>query len=996
MVFSTLPHALIVERLLKWLCSTVLLGALTLSAWAQDFEATSLLSAADIHSLRAQLQQQPPASQDTKTLQQWYAQQDEAAFRLGDPGERERVLRAWYAALPGLDSQWTLGSFLIEMSGHVSEGFRLLEDLLKPGLSPHQAVRLRARLAFGYLEEHQLSKAQAMLDAALAIIQREFPRSRGGAQGFWLTRAEMEYYRTQARLSLRQGRFDVSLDQAQRATQKGQELKQFERFIDKRQVEYGRIYHSLAATEVAVTLTQAGRLYAAEDALREAYAVFKSYHFTDDKLVGFYRFVADLYFAQGRYQDALKLARQAQAIQKRTGLADSTVQSVWTRLRINRNLIALGRWAEVAQEFEAMDRAVASNDRAKPIARMTDQRALVQLNLGNTAEAIKIYQGWLQWSVDNFGADHYFTAFTRGLYAVALSHSSAHIPEALKEFERAIQGLTSPDALSTQYDETPFRLAQKQAIYKTYLRLLLSNTSHQTVSASQAFAVSGHLMNTSVQQAIVDAAARAAIKHPGLGEIARLDQDAKAELTSLYGLVASHSSDGRQSPIKPEVLKLVQERVGELEQLRRGYKTRIQAEFPEYFQLLQPRSPTPKDIAALLSPGDVFLSIVPAEQETYLFAIEHGGQVRSHRSTLPQAEIARLVKTLRASLDVAELGSRAPPFNLAVSHRLYQELISPFAAMLKGKDHLIVATSGTLGQLPFSVLTRSATAGEAATIPWLIRDVAVSHITSPSAWMALKRMGQSPSAAQSLMAWGDPVFGNQSGNSASVHTVRSVVNTRALRSADFDQPLVDQVRYAELPPLPETRDEVLALAKVLQADTRKDVLLGKDATRDSVIQANEDGRLHAKQVLVFATHGLLAGDLPRLDQPALAMASTLSAAESPLLTLEDVMGLRLNADWVVLSACNTAGSDGKVEEALSGLARGFFYAGSRSLLVTHWSVESESAKQLTTRTFELYKNQARLSRAQALRQSMLALMQTPQFSHPTYWAPYALVGEGGR
>jgi len=112
--------------------------------------------------------------------------------------------------------------------------------------------------------------------------------------------------------------------------------------------------------------------------------------------------------------------------------------------------------------------------------------------------------------------------------------------------------------------------------------------------------------------------------------------------------------------------------------------------------------------------------------------------------------------------------------------------------------------------------------------------------------------------------------------------------------------------------------------------------------------------------------------------------------------LEDVLGLKLNADWVVLSACNTAGADGRAEEALSGLARGFFYAGSRSLLVTHWAVESQSAMLLTTRTFETYINNAKVSRSQALQQAMLHVMQNSQFAHPTYWAPYALVGEGGR
>ena len=204
------------------------------------------------------------------------------------------------------------------------------------------------------------------------------------------------------------------------------------------------------------------------------------------------------------------------------------------------------------------------------------------------------------------------------------------------------------------------------------------------------------------------------------------------------------------------------------------------------------------------------------------------------------------------------------------------------------------------------------------------------------------------------------------------------------------------VAYSKIPKLPETRDEVSELATILSADLKNDLILGHEATRASVLKQSSSGNLARKQVVVFATHGLLAGDLPNLNQPALAMAATKDPKESPLLTLEDVLGLKLNADWVVLSACNTAGADGRAEEAMSGLARGFFYAGSRSLLVTHWSVESESAMMLTTHTFAAYKKNPQMRRAEALRQAMLETMKTPRFSHPAYWAPYALVGEGGR
>ena len=125
-----------------------------------------------------------------------------------------------------------------------------------------------------------------------------------------------------------------------------------------------------------------------------------------------------------------------------------------------------------------------------------------------------------------------------------------------------------------------------------------------------------------------------------------------------------------------------------------------------------------------------------------------------------------------------------------------------------------------------------------------------------------------------------------------------------------------------------------------------------------------------------------------------------------LLTMNEVLGLKLGADWVVLSACNTAAGDGKGAEAISGLGRVFFYAGSRALLVTHWPVETTSARALTTELFRRQAANANLTRAEALRQAQLALIDGPgyteagksvhAYAHPLFWAPYALVGDGGR
>jgi CHAT domain-containing protein len=203
--------------------------------------------------------------------------------------------------------------------------------------------------------------------------------------------------------------------------------------------------------------------------------------------------------------------------------------------------------------------------------------------------------------------------------------------------------------------------------------------------------------------------------------------------------------------------------------------------------------------------------------------------------------------------------------------------------------------------------------------------------------------------------------------------------------------------YGQIPPLPDTRDEILALAKALKADPATDVFLGSQASTANVKKLD----LSKRRVVAFATHGLLAGDFPGVAEPSLALANP-GGGQHGLLTLEDIMGLKLDADWVVLSACNTAAGDGQGADALSGLGRGFFYAGSRALLVTHWPVESVSARMLVSGIFERQAADGKLSRAEALRQSMLALMQQNSapahgfsYAHPLFWAPYALVGEGG-
>jgi CHAT domain-containing protein len=197
--------------------------------------------------------------------------------------------------------------------------------------------------------------------------------------------------------------------------------------------------------------------------------------------------------------------------------------------------------------------------------------------------------------------------------------------------------------------------------------------------------------------------------------------------------------------------------------------------------------------------------------------------------------------------------------------------------------------------------------------------------------------------------------------------------------------------------LPDTENEVRAIADVLNAD-KNDVKFGADASETTV----KNAKLDDYRIVYFATHGLVAGEVEKFAkvkaEPALALTipDTPTDLDDGLLTASEVAQLKLNADWVVLSACNTAAEGNPGAEALSGLARAFFYAGARSLVVSHWEVDSEPTVQLMTGTFQEIARDPKLSHAEALRNSILSMIDSAQSdddAHPRIWAPFVVVGE---
>jgi CHAT domain-containing protein len=484
---------------------------------------------------------------------------------------------------------------------------------------------------------------------------------------------------------------------------------------------------------------------------------------------------------------------------------------------------------------------------------------------------------------------------------------------------------------------------------------------------------------------------------------------------------------------------------------------RLAREFPDYAELANPMPLSIAAAQALLGTDEALVSWLASDKKSYVFALtrdafewktiplgtealeqkvaafRRGLDVDALRRGLERMECTQAEADKRglsrmecgqalakecaqAAAEGRGLGrtecnevaqSRRELFDLTVAHELYGALIGPVEALIRDKRHLIVVPSGALTALPFHLLV---TEKPAVAVPhvetlrdlaayrdaaWLLKRHAVSVLPSVASLKALRMFARKDLGSKPMVGFGDPVFGPEATPEAFQRTAQArAVVTRSY--TDYWQGAgIDRSKLAQaLPRLPDTADELKAVAQKLGAPA-SDIKLRKDASETNVKRAP----LADYRVVYFATHGLVAGDIKGLAEPSLALTvpKEPSDLDDGLLTASEVAQLKLNADWVVLSACNTIAGDKPGAEALSGLARAFFYAGARALLITHWAVDSDAATRLTTSTFDIMQNDPQLGRAEALRRAMLAYMNDatdPLSAYPALWAPFVVVGEG--
>lgn len=722
-----------------------------------------------------------------------------------------------------------------------------------------------------------------------------------------------------------------------------------------------------------------------------------------------YSMLGKIKLQQGQIDEARRLQELALAALEHSDTHTYSTSLSNLRAEIGFLLGVQGRWAEALKVYEQRDQGLRSN--AAQFAKTGSNNitwAMALLKNQRTAEAEKMLRAIINWNLRKPFVDPLYLAYLHGYLAIVLVDAGKN-EAALAEFRLAfpviVRQAESDNSAENGGFIRPYRL---RLIAEGYLELLSRLANEKSATADpdpvvEAFQVAEVARGSSVQLAIANSSARAALPDAALADLARREQDTSNQISALNKLLIRLASEPESNRLEKTIADIRNDVTG-LESEQARLRRELAERYPAYAELVAPKPPTPAGLQKVLQHNEALVAFYVADEQTYVWTITPS-QVAFRTVAISRQQIDRQVAALRRAFDLS--GALINPYDTVIAHGLYDALLAPDEALWADARILNVIPHGALGQLPFAVLLTPATAANPAANPlaknpteqpWLLKKVALAQLPSAGTLISLRGQGRTAAERRAFVGFGDPLFNTESsGKTANTRSVRNLSVT-PLRAAEAlpDSDAVLLRGFAQLPLLPDTAQEVNEIGKTLGANPKTDIFLGKRATESNV--KNSD--LAAYRVVAFATHGLIPGELRGLDQPSLAMANPMLTDDKNndgFLTMSEVLGIKLNADWVVLSACNTASGDGKNEEAVSGLGRAFFFAGTRRLLVSYWPVETVSARLLTTELFRRQSVQPDESKAEALRHSMLRLMASSrEYGHPAFWAPFGLVGDAGK
>jgi CHAT domain-containing protein len=506
-------------------------------------------------------------------------------------------------------------------------------------------------------------------------------------------------------------------------------------------------------------------------------------------------------------------------------------------------------------------------------------------------------------------------------------------------------------------------------LFVTLARLLLRCGADDATLRDDAFAASQSVAISRAGEALRLTAARLQAGNDALASLLRQRDEAVETVRQAGVQIVARAAAPRvadaDGTVTPQAAR------DQAEGRLRGIDQALAEQFPAAAALLLPRPAHIADAVNALDPDEALLAPIQSDTGMLLWVVARRGVQVIDVPKAATAAVAALVRRIRSGVDLTNQ-AMLPEFDVPAAQQLHDLLIVPARAtgLLRSVDHLILVPDGLWGSFSPHMLVDEQRR-------WLAERYAISVAPSVNAAIAARALAAQPSRApRAFLGVGDPVVSPPG---------------VALTARPFDPALERRRQLAELPPLPEAAKEIRAIA-ALHGQDQRSLLLRERATVDAVL-AGQPGQFRS---IAFATHALAAGQVAGLRETALVLTADRNDRFSDgLLTASVIATLDLDADIVLLSACNTAASaGGPYAEGLSGLARAFLHAGARSLLVSHWPVLSEVTVRVMTAFAAADQAAPGQRHADALQAAMRAMIGTPDklTSHPLSWAPFVVVG----
>ncbi|OGW29876.1 MAG: hypothetical protein A2X56_05505 [Nitrospirae bacterium GWC2_57_13] len=724
-----------------------------------------------------------------------------------------------------------------------------------------------------------------------------------------------------------------------------------------------------------------------------------------------------IYSSLGRYEEALKHHQQSLEIARKSGNSAGEVNPL-----NNIGLIhyMLERYGEALKYYEQS---------LKIARRIGDSEGMITSlgNMGSSYNCLEQYETAIK-------------AFREGISiletiddAEALWRYHRWIGESLRKSGKPAEAVTHYQQaivsiehlyINTQglKDEARSSLiGEKAFVYQEFIELLLE--LHQKRPGKgydkQAFEVSEKSKSRAFQEMMAKAGARTAFAGDArFQSMIETEQQLIGQAVNLRQILGKELSMPAKEQNR-EIIDSLTDQLAKAERSLADHQKAIDDAYPRYADLKRPKALSVEDLKDVLKDGEIVVSYIVTGDNTIAFVISGKG-FNLIELPVSKKELADLVSAFRTGLDSVRDYKDLEKYRPEAAHELYQKLFRPLSAGLKDITTLYISGDDVLHTLPFEALVdgydqkafREARKagrkgdgpylGEYSTLHYLVDSYTIAYLPSASVLRSLRKY-EKPGYGnwdKQLIAFADPVFSPEEVKSAQGKDKKNKEIPQRGITQETElalQILTRSTGGAELARLKESSEEAKAIAKEVKG-RKEDIYMREKATEENVGKT----KLTASRYLLFSTHGLLGGDFSGVAEPALALTLINNPAGTDgFLTMSEVLGLDLNAEMVILSACNTSGKGDKTGsgEGFAGLTRSFMYAGTKSLLVTHWSVESTAARDLMVGTF---KEMTDNTRPEALRKAKLAMKassrmtgkQELSLSHPFFWAPFVMVGEG--